>query len=394
MKARAEQGVLFVSHDATRTGAPMVLLHFLRWFKRNGNRPFAVLLGSGGPLVSEFEQLGPTWSVDWSRWRPGSLRTQLASKTRIGGWAARRAEAAGVRDFAKKISPALVYTNSIGSARVIDVLGPEYPVLTHLHELESYFQKLASPALERLLQRTRQFIACSNAVRENLLRRHGAREEQIETIHESIPVSEIRATRGHREIMQELGFPGDAQVVVGVGTPSWRKGTDLFVQLARTVCRQHNRAHFVWVGNGPTMEFEHDVRASGLAEKVRFTGERLNPPDYVAAADIFALTSREDPYPLACLEAAALGKPIICFADAGGVPEFVEQDAGYVVPYLDVAAMAERIVDLLDCAERFTMGAAARRKVGERHDISRAAPRILELIERTIAKHSSVGQRL
>ena len=102
------------------------------------------------------------------------------------------------------------------------------------------------------------------------------------------------------------------------------------------------------------------------------------------------LTSREDPYPLVCLEAAAVAKPIVCFAGAGGMPEFVEEDCGFVVPYLDIMAMADRVGLLLDSLEcRITMGAAARRKVTRRHDISRAAPRIMEVIERTIA----VGER-
>jgi glycosyltransferase involved in cell wall biosynthesis len=68
------------------------------------------------------------------------------------------------------------------------------------------------------------------------------------------------------------------------------------------------------------------------------------------------------------------------------MPEFVEEDCGFVVPYLDIMEMANRIVHLLDSLEyRVTMGAAARRKVMQRHDISRNAPRIMEIIERTIA---------
>jgi glycosyltransferase involved in cell wall biosynthesis len=148
--------------------------------------------------------------------------------------------------------------------------------------------------------------------------------------------------------------------------------------------------YFVWVGGGwsPDPEqFEHDIRKSGLAEKVRFTGAVTNPADYCGAADVFVLTSREDPYPLVCLEAAALGKPIVCFGEAGGMPEFVEEDCGSVVPYLDVAAMADRVIALLGAPElRQTLGAAARRKVTERHDIGVAGPKILEIIERTIAR--------
>jgi glycosyltransferase involved in cell wall biosynthesis len=103
----------------------------------------------------------------------------------------------------------------------------------------------------------------------------------------------------------------------------------------------------------------------------------------MGAADVFVLTSREDPYPLVCLEAAALEKPIVCFAGAGGMPEFVENDCGFVVPYLDIAAMGDHVVSLLDAPDlRVVIGRAARRKVSERHDVGKAAPRILEIIER------------
>jgi glycosyltransferase involved in cell wall biosynthesis len=236
--------------------------------------------------------------------------------------------------------------------------------------------------------KTRRFIACSDAVRENLVREQGVAGTGIETVHESIPVDGVRPERCREQILHELNLPAEAQVVIGVGTVGWRKGTDIFIQLARAVCQQCNRARFVWVGGGPSAEFEYDVRTSGLRENMRFVGARRVSADYLAASDVFALVSREDPYPLVCLEAAALGKPIVCFAGAGGAPEFVEQDCGFVVPYLDITAMAERVASLLDSAEsRRTAGEAARCKVAERHDISLAAPRILKIIERTIAEN-------
>ena len=117
-------------------------------------------------------------------------------------------------------------------------------------------------------------------------------------------------------------------------------------KLAREVCQQRPRAFFVWVGGGPALElaqFEHDARLAGLGDRIRFTGAVTDAADYLAAADVFALTSRQDSYPLTALEAAALQKPIVCFAGAGGMPEFVEEDCGFVVPYLDATAMADRV---------------------------------------------------
>jgi glycosyltransferase involved in cell wall biosynthesis len=260
-------------------------------------------------------------------------------------------------------------------------------VLTHVHELELVFQVRSSPHLERLLNKTYQFVACSKAVQENLIREHGVASERIETVHESIPVNEVRAERSRVQIRQELDMPTDAQLVVSIGTDLWRKGIDIFLHLAQAVCQQNSRAHFVWIGGTSSPQLDYDIRVGGLSGRICFLGQCAKPADYLAASDVFVLTSREDPYPLVCLEAAALGKPIVCFASAGGAPEFVEQDCGFVVPYFDVVAMASRVISLLDSADyRLTIGAAARRKVAKRHDIGVSAPRILEIIERTIAR--------
>ena len=127
-------------------------------------------------------------------------------------------------------------------------------------------------------------------------------------------------------------------MIVGSGYETWRKGKDLFVQLASHVHQklETDTVHFLWVGgridNEEYYEIAHDIKMAGLEHYVHFCGEVSNPLDYFAASDLFALVSREDPYPLVCLEAAILGKPILCFDNAGGMPEFVENDAGFVVP--------------------------------------------------------------
>jgi glycosyltransferase involved in cell wall biosynthesis len=68
---------------------------------------------------------------------------------------------------------------------------------------------------------------------------------------------------------------------------------------------------------------------------------------------------------------------------AGGAREFVDDDAGCVVPYLDVNAMADAVIKLLHSSElRHRLGEQAQHKVQARHDITVAAPKILETIER------------
>ena len=135
------------------------------------------------------------------------------------------------------------------------------------------------------------------------------------------------------------------------------------------------------MGKGDYYKISHDIKKAGLEQYVHFCGHVANPLDYFAASDLFALVSREDPYPLVCLEAAMLGKPILCFANAGGMPEFVENDAGFVVPYLDIDAMADKVTEFIKDEKLLEdMGARASRKVKERHVVSVAAPRIIEVI--------------
>jgi glycosyltransferase involved in cell wall biosynthesis len=56
------------------------------------------------------------------------------------------------------------------------------------------------------------------------------------------------------------------------------------------------------------------------------------------------LPSREDPYPVVVLEAAAEKIPTVCFENSGGAPEFVCPDAGTVAPYLDVEATTNILI--------------------------------------------------
>jgi glycosyltransferase involved in cell wall biosynthesis len=87
------------------------------------------------------------------------------------------------------------------------------------------------------------------------------------------------------------------------------------------------------------------------------------------------------------LDAASLGKPVVCFGDAGGTPEFVENDAGAVVPYLDLEAMAAAVTRLVDDRDlRVRLGETGRRKVLERHDIGVGAPQIARTLGEIMAR--------
>ena len=80
-----------------------------------------------------------------------------------------------------------------------------------------------------------------------------------------------------------------------------------------------------------------------------------------------------------------MGIPVLCFEQAGGSADLVENDGGIVVPYLDTAAMADGILELLDSPERRSqLGDRIREKVTTRNEIEVVIPRVLNVIQRLL----------
>lgn len=365
----------------------------MRWFKENAGWPFSCILQQGGELVQEFASLCPTAVLNTGTWREVSRRRRIFNRIGLG----QIGRSAYVRSLMRNQvpKPALIYCNTIAARTAFEFSRNDGSrVLCHVHELEFVFRAgVGLVDSSKVLAMADRFIACSHAVAKNL-ERHGVSEDRIDTIHEFIPTrdaDDLKKDDNRRWLRERLKIPSDCLIVAGSGWPGWRKGSDLFVQAAKAVRerRPDLNLHFLWLGSAPDLwrghEFLHDVELCKLTDYVTLIPAQPDPLRYYSGADIFLLTSREDPYPLVVLEAAACGVPTICFDGAGGMPEFVENDCGNVVPYLDVRAMASAVIQLADNPDqRASFGDRAYQKVRARHDIKVAAPMILTAMERTI----------
>ena len=372
--------ILFISHNAGRNGAPIMLLNMLRWFRENSSLRFEVLLRSSGELRGEFEALCPTYLYRL----PETPVTYMIRRLGLGK-VVDRIHYARLLSRLRSAGFDLIYSNTITNGDILTTLAfLGHPVITHVHELEGWIEKAGPENLRQVRENTARYIAASDAARQNLVERHGIPAETIDTVYSFVPLPERDHAAMSRE---ELGIPEDAFVVLGSGREFWCKGKDLFVQLAaRVKARTGQRpVHFLWVGGWADAQDEEEIIKAadrlGVQENIHFVGQVDNPLDYFAAGDIFALVSREDTFPLVCLEAAALGKPIVCFAETGGMPNFVEGEAGYVVPHLDLDAMADKVAALADDGDlRASLGKRASEKVRERYDLEGGCRHIEQII--------------
>lgn len=388
--------VLFISHDSGRTGAPLMLLNLLKWLKENTNLSFEILLRGPGTLQGEFAAIAPTvlYLKDKSS---EDFIARICRKLVLNNNSEVRHHQKLLNHF-QNSDINLIYSNTITNGDILETLAPlGCSVITHIHELNYWIEQTGKKNLEQVLKFSSRYIAASDAVKTNLVDRYAFKAEKIEVVHSFIQAQGVKANP--EGIRSKLGIPEEAFIVLGSGHETWRKGKDLFVLLAAQMQKNHPeiQSYFLWVGGWQKEEdgrnILHDVQHLGLTDRVHFTGEVSNPLNYFAAGDAFAMVSREDPFPLVSLEAASLEKPVLCFADSGGMPGFVEEDAGFIVPYLDLDAMAEKIVILAtDKVVRARLGKRAAEKVQNHYDVATGSKRIEAIIENTFQSRSSPNE--
>jgi glycosyltransferase involved in cell wall biosynthesis len=346
-----------------------------------------VLLLNGGPLLPEYRAATKTFL-----WMPNWLRP-LDS---LGLWGKRRASVLGLINTLRLAPPlfrrrhTLIYANTIATCPALPWLSAmsRCPILCHVHEMAFIANQVCpEPIRTQGLKTVARFIAVSEPV-ELLLKNFGVDDARIAKIPEFFSISEATHKSSKDAVREQLGLPRGVFLVCGAGSMSWRKGTDYFLLVAMRVRSRMPDAkiHFVWLGDAESSLFktqtEHDRNLLGLADTVSMPGSVTESHKYIAAADVFALTSREDPFPLVALEAGSLGLPVVCFEGRVGSTAFVDQQSGKVVPYADVEGFASALIEFYRDPERLQTASTTISTRAKAYDITVVAPQILLEIER------------
>jgi len=174
----------------------------------------------------------------------------------------------------------------------------------------------ATLALEESLLAKRgakRVIANSRMVKEEIIRYYGYPEERIDVVYNGLPLDSLQRDGFDRSKTREaLGFSEDDLVVLFAGSGWERKGLRFAIE---AVERQAPRMKFVVAGRGEPRKFS--------SSRARFLGVVSEMPSLYQAADIFLLPTIYDPFSNACLEALAVGLPVIT-TRANGFSEIME----------------------------------------------------------------------
>lgn len=373
--------IVIVSHDAHPHGAQYLALHMARVYREAFKLEVDVVLLGIGPLRDEF-----------ARW---ATVHELAGIDPLGAEArslARKLHASGAcRAVANTTVSGLL-------ARTLRDAG--FHVVGLVHELPGVIRDFG------LLEHAKAMAKAVDCV---VFPSSRVREQFMDCVAIGAATTAIRAqglyklnrfehpgkrAQARQHLRRELQIPASAKVVLGVGYADHRKGIDLFIEIGMRMMRARDDVHCLWVGHfDATLEagIRKAVCAAGLERRFHFPGVASDTDVYYAGSDVYALTSREDPFPSVVMEALQVEVPVIGFAGAGGYVELLERGAGVVVPAFDTQAFSDAAMDLLDDRTRATrMGRRGHALVDQEHNFRSYLFEILHLLGCPLPKVSVI----
>ncbi|CAM2984567.1 Glycosyltransferase involved in cell wall bisynthesis [Paracoccus aminovorans] len=175
--------------------------------------------------------------------------------------------------------------------------------------------------------------------------------------------------------------------MVAVGRFAEQKGFGLLIRGFAHAWRQNPALRLSLVGDGELRpQIESQIAAAGMGEAVSLLGWQNEAGVRAAmnAAHALVTPSFAEGLPVVIMEAMACARPVIATYIAG-IPELVRPGIeGWLVPAGDDAALAQAMLEAAETQPETlaAMGASARTRVAERHDIRESADRLSALFSR------------
>jgi glycosyltransferase involved in cell wall biosynthesis len=242
--------------------------------------------------------------------------------------------------------------------------------------------------LERLARRVRPDLAICNSHFSAWRLSQWMSDAHVEQVY--YPVSTPAATSTARErsaARQALDTPASDVVIVQVSRLEAWKGQHVLLQALTRL--RGVPGWSCWIVGGAQRpseaayreQLETIAREGGIADRIRFLGERNDVPTLLAAADLFCQPNTSpEPFGLSLVEALHAGLPVVTSC-IGGACEIVDVSCGVLVPSGNANALAEELERLvIDPELRARLGAAARRRPAVLCDPSRQMRRIHEVL--------------
>jgi glycosyltransferase involved in cell wall biosynthesis len=170
------------------------------------------------------------------------------------------------------------------------------------------------------------------------------------------------------EVLRGFGLTGTPRaIVVFVGKLTAFKGVDVLLEAACAYESALGEVMTLIVGDGELREQLPAQAADLHLADVHFMGQ--HPQSQVArllnVADVSVVPSRVEPFGLVAVEALACGLPVVA-TDAGGLPDFIDDQVGWLVEVGDPNQLASAIIEAIERDAKVDKGPVAARLARQR----------------------------
>ena len=268
--------------------------------------------------------------------------------------------------------------------------------IIHLHyTIGDYLHR---PVLQRLRD-CAHVLTVSDFIREQALA-FGVPPQRVTTLHNTISVQSSFSEQARRDVFDAFRLPYDTPLLGLFSRMDPYKGQEDTVRAFQPVVNAYPTARLLLAGGdtawhpGYTEKMKMLAAELQLSENVLFLGNRSDVPQLLNALDIFVHPSRMDPCPLAPLEAAAAGVPVIAYAE-GGIQEIIcNEREGLLVPPGNIHCLSDAMLRLLgNAALRKRMGKQAQEHIAANCRPEQAGARLTEFLIHHFAPASRAGSK-
>ena len=217
----------------------------------------------------------------------------------------------------KEYRPDVVISHLFFSNAVLRVFKPFFGYQIIIYEHNTYVNKTRLQILadKILSQFTLKIIADSEAIKDFTVKQEKINPQKFVVIPCAVDYDKIQSQMiGYDQdaLKQKLGFGKDDKFVINVARLVKQKNHKLLIESFAEFSQKNFGYKLIILGEGPLYDdLNNYIKDLNLAGKVFLLGPKRNVVEYLFISDLFVLTSKVEGFPIACLEALAVGLPVV-----------------------------------------------------------------------------------
>ncbi|KEQ54133.1 glycosyltransferase family 4 protein [Sphingobium chlorophenolicum] len=348
----------------TSGGAEMLVCNLAEAFAGGGHEAAVIALSDAAQVGNASD----TEAAMMARVRAGGAKALSLGLANRNDWLG---GALALRRALRDIRPDVIHAHSARALFPLALAMPGVPVVLTHHNSRLSFPPAAFALFNRIVD---SYVAISDQC-QVLLRGHARK-----------PIRMILNAASDRFQAQEPRMAARRDpMILAVGTVSAQKDYPTLLRAARplteALAAQGRSARICIAGGGP--EFVQ-LRTQAVDEPVELLGARNDVDALMRQADLFVNCSLWEGFPIAMIEAAMSGLPIVATAVAGNREMVTPGVNGALVPPSDPAALAQAMLDTLSDDARYSALSQGALQAARRFSIEGCAAAHLDLYRQLI----------